>query len=157
MFCCITILLILGISSCKKERALKPTAEQISQSGSDIDVQKISIQVGLTFKILKTAARGYLPMHKYYWICLKEKPDRPKIEALARSIIDETIAKFPGTFHSFVIHFFCEQELQGTPENSKAFAQASFLPDGDWSKVGRVPIDGYKTYQLSINFLEKNK
>ena len=88
MFCCITILLILGISSCKKEPAPKPTAEQISQSGSDIDVQKISIQVGLTFKILKTDARGYLPMHKYYWICLKEKPDRPKIEALARSIID---------------------------------------------------------------------
>lgn len=153
----VSILIILGLSSsCKKEPASKPMEGQLSQANSDIDVQKISNQVGLAFKILKTDARGYMPKHKYYWICLQVKADRPKIEALARSIIDETIAKYPETFHSFVIHFFNEAEMQGSPENSKVFARASFLPDGDWLKVGRVPIDGYKSYQLSTNFLGKN-
>jgi hypothetical protein len=46
--------------------------------------------------------------------------------------------------------------MKGSPENSKAFAQALFLPDGDWTEVGRVPIDGYKSYRLSTIFLGKN-
>ena len=153
----ISAFIFLGtFSSCKKEPAAKPTAEQISKVNADIDVQKISNQLGFTFKLLKTDARGDTPKHKYYWICLKEKTDRQKIEALARAVIDETIAKYPETFHSFVIHFFSEPEIHGSPENSKAFAQTLFLPDGDWLKVGRVPIDGYKSYRLSTIFLGKN-
>lgn len=156
-FFAISAFIFLGaVSSCKKEPVAKPAAGQISQVNADIDIQKISNQVGLAFKILKTDARGYMPTHKYYWICLPEKADRPKIESLARAVIDETIAKHPEAYHSFVIHFFYEPEMKGSPENSKAFAQALFLPDGDWLKVGRVPIDGYKSYRLSTIFLGKN-
>jgi hypothetical protein len=35
-------------------------------------------------------------------------------------------------------------ELTGKPEDCWSFAQATFLPEGDWTKVGRIPIDGYE-------------
>jgi hypothetical protein len=156
LFAILAFVFISAFSSCKKEISARPIAGQISQVNADIDIPKISNQVGLAFKILKTNARGYMPTHKYYWICFKEKTDRQKIEALARAVIDETIIKYPETFHSFVIHFFCEPEMHGSPENSKAFAQSLFLPDGDWLEVGRVPIDGYKSYKLGTIILGKN-
>ena len=85
---------------------------------------------------------------------MPERADREKIEGLASALIKETIAANPATFYSFTIHFFCEPELAKTIEASRAFAHATFLPGGDWAKVGRVPIDDYKDYVLNCVFLE---
>jgi hypothetical protein len=44
----------------------------------------------------------------------------------------------------FTVHLLHENELTGKPEDCWSFAQATFLPEGDWTKVGRIPIDGYE-------------
>ncbi len=109
---------------------------------------------GVQFKILKTKAIGDMPLHKFYWVSLKKKVSSQKVKDLADSIIKEIIAGKPKTYHSFTIHFFWEDELGERVEKSKSFARANFLPEGDWAKVGRVPIDDYKDYKLAYTSLE---
>lgn len=95
-----------------------------------------------------------MPHHKFFWVSLKSKLNKKQIETLAESIIKETIAKKPNTYHSFTIHFFWEKELGETLEKSPCFARATFLPEGSWQKVGRVPLDDYQSYRLTCSFLE---
>jgi hypothetical protein len=154
VFGLIALGLIGPLPSCKKGPPTKAAAEQASQA-VDLDVQKISSQLGFTFKIFKTATHGSTSKYKYYWISLPEKADQPRIESLAKAVIDETIAKYPETYHCFMIHFFFEADRIGGPEISKPFAQVSYLPEGDWFKIGRSPIDGYKAYRLITIFLGK--
>ncbi len=125
------------------------------QSMTVVDVDKIQKELNLKFKILKTDVIGYMPIHRFYWVSLAEKVPREKVELLAHRLIEETIAKQPKTFHSFTIHFFWEQDLKDRVELSPSFARATFLPSGDWQKVGRVPIEDYKDYKLTVIFVEK--
>ena len=60
----------------------------------------------------------------------------------------------PKSYHSLTIHFFLEDELTESLESSKSLACVNFLPEGDWLKVGRVPINDYKSYNLVCTFLE---
>jgi hypothetical protein len=133
------IFLIFSLT-CKKEPSKKVKFEAAQVVGAEIDPQKIQNPTGVLCKILKTETVGYMPIHKFYWVCLKEKTSLQKVEQLADAIISDTIAKKPITFHSFTIHFFCEDEMAETLEKSKSFAQATFLPEGNWQKVGRVPL-----------------
>jgi len=95
-----------------------------------------------------------MPLHKFYWVCLPKKVSTQKVQELADSIIKETIAKKPKAYHSFTVHFFWEDELGECVEKSRSFARANSLPEGDWTKVGRVPIDDYKDYELTYTPLE---
>jgi len=147
----IFILICFGLS-CKKESSEDPTAETTPAVGTEVDVQKIEDLTGVQFKICKTKAVGYMPLHKFYWVCLQEKVSHQKVEGLAHEIIKETIAKKPKTYHSFTIHFFFDDELAETTEKSECCARATFLPEGSWLKVGRIPIDDYKSYKLTCTF-----
>jgi len=63
--------------------------------------------------------------------------------------LDQIIAVKPKRYHSFTFHFSSsEDNPSGTKEN-KCYAKATYLPEGDWQKVGRVPIDGYSAYKLA--------
>lgn len=148
------LILTIFSSSCKKESPKEPTIETAALVGAEIDAKKIESLTGIPFKILKTETIGYRPLHKFYWICIREKVNNQKVKKLANTVIKETINKKPKTFHSFTIHFFWEDELTETIEKSKSFARATFLPEGGWLKVGRVPLDDYKNYTLICSFLE---
>jgi len=148
------IIFIIFSLSCKKEEAKKAEPETPILAETEIDVQKIGSLTGLECKILKTETIGYMPVYRFYWVCLKEKASRKILEELAQAIINESIAKRPNTFHSFTIHFFCEKEMAETLGKSKCFARANFLPEGSQLKVGRVPISDYKNYQLILTILE---
>lgn len=146
--------LILLLPSCKKNPAEGTTLKTPPLVGTEVDVKKIESQTGISFKILKTESIGYTPLHKFYWVCLKDKINKQRLETLAEAIIKETIVLKPNTYHSFTIHFFWENELRETIGKSPCFARATFLPEGNWQKVGRLPIDDYKNYKLSCTFLE---
>ena len=146
----LSFVLIIFSMSCKKFSE-NPLLQKNPLVGVEIDIQKIENLTGVQFKILKMETIGYMPLHKFYWVCLKKKANSQMVEELADSIIKETIAKKPKTYHSFTIHFFWEDELGERVEQSKSFARANFLPEGDWTKVGRAPIDDYK---LTCIFLD---
>lgn len=120
----------------------------------EIDIQKIEASTGLSFTILKTEALGYMPRHKFFWVCLPERESQERLERLASVLIHETNRAQPAYFHSFTIHFFCEPEMARTVEASRPFARATFLPGGSWVQVGRVPIDDYKDYVLTCELLD---
>lgn len=140
--------------SCKKEASKRAVTETASVTGIEVDAQKIRMLTGVPFNILKTETIGYAPLHKFYWISIQKIVSNQKVEELADAIIKETIAEKPKTFHSFTIHFFWEDELAENLSESKRFARATFLPDGDWRKVGRIPIDDYKSYKLECKFIK---
>ena len=147
--------LILILPSCKKNPSEESTLETPPLIGAEVEAKKIEAQTGISFKILKNESIGYMPLHKFYWISLKSKLNKQQLEILAKALIKETIAKKPNTYHSFTIHFFWENELAETLDKSPRFAQATFLPEGNWQKVGRVPLDHYKNYKLTCIFLEQ--
>lgn len=124
-------------------------------ASTEVDVKKIEAQIGVSFKILRTETLGYMPLNKFFWVSVSEKVSPEKVEKLAEAIIKETILSRPRTYHSFTVHFFWEKELGPALETSQSFAKATFLPEGNWAKVGRVPIDDYKDYKLTCSFREK--
>jgi len=154
----VIVLTLLGSSSgCKKETPNKSSETQAQIAAVEIDKQKITAQTGIRFKIIKTDARGYMPLHKFFWICVPNDTPKEKVKELVQEIINAVTAKFPNTYHSFTVHLFYENELTGNPEDCRPFARATFLPEGDWVKVGRTPIDDYKNYQLALEFRGKEK
>jgi len=150
----ISFTFIIFSLSCKKEPSEKSMLQTVQLAGVEIDIQKIENLTDVQFKILKIETIGYIPLHKFYWVCLKKKVNNQRVKELADSIIKEIIIKKPKTYHSFTIHFFLEDELGASVESSRCFASANFLPQGGWVKVGRVPIDDYKDYSLTYTFLE---
>jgi len=162
-------LIAFSLFSCKKEhasekalidegrrgRAVKTGEFAVGAgAGPAIDVKAVEASTGLSFKILRTEALGYMPRHKFFWVCLPEKESREKLERLASALIAETNRAQPAHFHSFTIHFFCQKEMVRTVEASRPFARATFLPRGSWVHVGRVPIDDYKDYVLTYELLD---
>ena len=145
-----------SLVACKKGTPSKPLEQQAQIAAAEVDIQKITAQTGIRFRIIKTDARGYMPLHKYFWVCVPDQTPKEKVEALIREILKATVAKFSNTYHSFTFHLFYESKLTGKPEDCQTFARATFLPDGDWLKVGRAPIDDYKSYQLSLEFMGKD-
>lgn len=149
-FLLLNFILIIFLSFCKKET--KVTNQSLSVN--TIDIHTIENLTGCQFNILKSESLGYIPLHKFYWICLKDEVNNQKLNELAEAIIISTIQKKPKTYHSFTIHFFLESELKERVENSKSFAKANYLPQGSWIKVGRGPIEDYNDYELTCTILE---
>ncbi len=149
-FLLLNCILIIFLSSCKKET--KITNQSLSVN--TIDIHTIENLTGCQFNILKSESLGYIPLHKFYWISLKDEVNNQKLNELAEAIIKETIYKKPNTFYSFTIHFFLESELKESVEKSKSFARANFLPEGSWVKVGQTPIEDYNDYELTCTILK---
>jgi len=140
-------------TSCKRGAEEKVAFESVAQKPVNFHVQEAAAECGLPMKILEMREFGSDTKHIFFWVLLKEKPDSPKLETVARSILAETIAHKPDTYHVFTIHFFDEAGYRGTIDKSREFAKASFLPEGSPDKIGRVPIDHYKNYKLLLKFL----
>ena len=138
IFILISFTFITFSLSCKKEPSEKSLLQTAPLVGAEIDTQKIINLTGIQFKILKTETIGYMPLHRFYWVCLPKKVNSQKVNELSDSIIKEIIVRKPKTYHSVTIHFFLEDELAECVESSKSFARANFLPEGDWAKVGRA-------------------
>jgi len=153
VFLLFSLFLVFFTYSCKQEPS-ESAALETPLIEEEINIQKIEAATGIPFKILKTETVGYTPVHRFYWVCLKEKAAQKKVESIADAIIKNIISKKPKIFDSFTIHFFCESDIGETLEKSNRFAYATFLPEGSWMKVGRVPIDDYKNYKLTCTFIE---
>ena len=121
---------------------------------AEIDIQQIESSTDLQFFILKTETIGYMPRHRFYWICLDKEAGHQKIKDLAQAIVNEAIANNPKTYHSIMIHFFLKSELGETVENSKSFAQATYLPEGNRQKIRRIPVENYDNYKLTCTFFD---
>ncbi len=144
------LILIVFSLSCKKEPEKK-----ISPSlAAEIDIQQIESSTDLQFTILKAQTIGYMPRHRFYWICLDKEASHQKIKDLAQAIVNEAIANNPKTYHSFLIHFFLKSELRETVENSESFAQATYLPEGSRQKIRRIAVDNYNDYKLTCTFFD---
>ena len=145
--------LVSVTASCKRRTEEKVTFESVAQKPVNFHVQEAVAECGLPLKILDMKEFGSATRHIFYWVLLKEKPDSPKLEAVARSVIEETIAHNPETYHVFTIHFFDEAGYRGAMDKSREFAKANFLPEGSAEKTGRIPIDNYKNYKLVLKFM----
>jgi hypothetical protein len=150
-------LFVLLVAACRKaaEPERPAGAGGAIAAAADIDPEKIAAATGVRFRILKTETIGQTPRHLFYWISLGNGDPGPKLETLAEAIIRGTITARPRTFHSFIVHFFRESELKGSVEKSTPFARATFLPEGNWQKVGRASIEGYSGYALACVRLDK--
>ena len=73
---------------------------------------------------------------------------KAKLEEISKAVLDEVIAAKPKVYHSFTLHFISSEDIRPGAEMKRCFAKATFLPEGDWQKVGRDPIDGYGNYKL---------
>ena len=154
IFVLISFTFIIFSLSCKKEPSEKSLLQTAPLVGAEIDTQKIENLTDVQFKILKTETIGYMPLHRFYWVCLPKKVNSQKVNELSDAIIKEIIVRKPKTFHSITIHFFLEDELAECVEKSKSFARANFLPEGEWVKVGRISIDDYQSYRTVCTILE---
>lgn len=147
--------LILFSPFCKKEASKRAGEKTADVEGVEVDAQKISNLTGFSFRILKTEAISYMPLHKFYWVSFQERVGNQEVEQLASAIIKETITNNPNTFHSFTIHIFWEDELTESLEKSPCFATATSLTESVWLKIERLPIDDYKDYRLTCTSHEK--
>ena len=153
-FLLINIILIISSLSCKNESQKASNIVNLPLPEYEINTKAIENSTGCSFRILKTESHGYVPLHKFYWICLKDEVNNQKLEELADVIIRSAILKKPKTYHSFTIHFFLESELKKCAEKSKSYAKANFLPEGSWIKVGQIPIENYNDYELILAYSE---
>jgi len=154
LFFLINFILIISSLSCNNESGKAANIANLPLLKNEINTKAIENSTGCSFRILKTESHGYIPLHKFYWICLKEEVNNQKLEELANAIIRSEILKKPKTYHSFTIHFFQESELKECVEKSKCYARANFLPEGSWVKVGRTPIEDYNDYELILAYSE---
>ena len=153
IFVCWCILFFLLSSGCRESSS--PQAEVFSDViDPEIDVNKITNATAVNFNILKTSTIGNLPRNRFYWVSIDTQVSPEKAEQLADAIIREAIAKTREPYHSFTIHFYIKDDLKAHLENSRAIAQANFLPEGGWSRVGREPIDDYHNYKLTCKLVE---
>jgi len=139
---------------CQGEPQKKAGLKSGRPGQTEIDTRKIADLVGVPFRIFKEESIGFGPRHKFLWVSVREKAAKPTIEALADEIIKETITKNPNTYQSFTIHFFHESGLLDEPGESNPFARATFLPDGNWEKVGRTAIKDYLDYKLTFKYFK---
>jgi len=153
VFMILVFAIVLVATSCKRGADEKVAFESVAQKPVNFHVQEAAADCGLPMKILDMKEFGSATRHIFYWVLLKEKPDSPKLEGVARAVIGETIAHKPETYCAFTIHFFDEAGYRGAMDKSREFAKANFLPEGSAEKTGRIPIDNYKNYKLVLKFM----
>ncbi len=149
----IFIFIVLSLS-CKKEPEKQISLEMSPSIAAEIDIQQIENSTGIHFTILKSQTVGYMPRHRFFWVCLDKEASHQKIEDLAQAIVNEAIANNPKTYHSFIIHFFLKSKLGETVENSESYAQATYLPGGSWLEIRGTAVDNYNDYKLTCTFFD---
>jgi hypothetical protein len=147
------LFVVAYILICCKVDAPRDMDDKISKSTiSDIDPQKVMNITGIPFSIQKSKSFGLRALHKFYWISTSDRLREKDVTNLAETIIKEIILLKSESFHSFTIHFIWQEDLDETVEKSKCYARAYYLPDGEWEKVGRVPLDEYRDYKWQYSF-----
>ena len=143
------VLLVIGlvVAACNKSGPA-PEPSESAVIVSEIDEAKVSSLTGVPIKVLKTETIGYSPINRFYWMRVQGRPDKAKLMEISKACLDEVIAVKPKIYHSFTLHFISSVDYKPGVASQKCFAKATFLPEGDWQKVGRVPIDGYGSYKL---------
>jgi hypothetical protein len=140
---------VLGFNSfCKRESSEDAFREIDETVALEIDVQKIKNSTGISFDIIKTRDIGYEPLNKFCWVNVEKKIKKDELKNLAQEIIKAIIEKKPQTYHSFTIHFFCSVKIEESKKYPRPYAKVTYLPEGSWAKVGRVPINDYSDYEL---------
>jgi len=142
---------VLGImlsAACNKsgEGPAQPATATII---SEIDDASVSTASSVKVKVLKTETIGVSPINRFYWIRVDGRPIKEKLLEIAKIALDQVIAAKPKLYHSFTFHFISTEDIRPGAEMGKCYAKATFLPEDDWQKVGRVPIDGYGSYILN--------
>ncbi len=132
------IVLLVG---CQEKAPPEKEAEArlVAPPASEIDVLKVEEAAKTAFRLLKTETVGFMPRHRFFWVCLPERANKDKLERLASALIAETIRTNPAFFHSFTVHFFCQTELARTVEASKPFARATYFPKEPGSRWEESP------------------
>ena len=148
------LILIVSCLSCKKEPGEQMSLEMSPSIAAEIDIQQLESSTGIHFTILKSQTVGYMPRHRFFWVCLDKEASHQKIEDLAQAIVNEAIANNPKTYQSFLIHFFLKSDLRDTVENSKSYAQATYLPEGSWLEIRKNAVDNYDDYKLTCTFFD---
>jgi len=124
---------------------------------SEIDESLVSTASGVKIEVMKTETIGISPINRFYWIQVDGRPPKEKLLEISKIALDQIIAAKPRLYHSFTFHFVSSEDIRPGAETQKCYAKATFLPDGDWQKVGRVPIDGYSAYKLDCTIGETRK
>jgi hypothetical protein len=152
VFNCLLFVLVNVLICCKGD-APRDLDVKISKSTiSDIDPQKVKNITGIPFSIKKSESFGLRALHKFYWISTSDKLREQDVTNLAETIIKEIILLKSESFHSFTIHFIWQEDLDETVEKSKCYARAHYLPEGEWEKVGRVPLNEYRDYKWLYSY-----
>jgi hypothetical protein len=144
----------LFIMACNNKR---PDRESSSPAlvVSEIDEAKVTALTGVPIKILKTESIGFPTINRFYWIRVQGHPIKAKLEEISKTVLDQIIAAKPKVYYSFTLHFVSSEDIRPGAELKKCFAKATFLPEGNWQKVGRDPIDGYGNYKLDCTIGEQ--
>jgi len=116
-----------------------------------IDEAKVANLTSVPIKVLKAESIGSSVINRFYWIRVQGYPAEDKLLDIAKAAIDGVIAANPNLYSSFTIHFASAEDILPGNEMKKCYANATFLPYGDWQKVGREPIDRYVNYQLTCS------
>ena len=133
---CSVLIGSLLIPSCRKAQdAPAPPAAAIAE----INEAAVSEATGVKIRVLKTESVGVSPVNRFYWIQVEGRPLRDKLLEISRLALDQIIAAHPKLYHSFTFHFASADESRGAADLKKCYARTTFLPEGDWQKVGRVP------------------
>lgn len=142
------LMAIVAAAACGKQSEVSEPAAAAAES-SEIDEASVSTASGVKITVLKTETIGVSPVNKFLWIEVDGRPGKEKLLTISKIALDQIIAKNPNKYHSFTIHFASSEDIRSGHETSKCYARAEFLPEGDWQKVGRFPIDGYGAYRLN--------
>lgn len=142
-------LLVMGLAAaaCNKNGPV-PESSTEALVVSEINESNVSTRTGIPIKVLKASSIGYPVVNRFYWIRVQGRPDKNKLEEISKAVLDEVIAAKPKDYHSFTLHFISSEDIRPGAETKKSYARATFLPEGNWQKVGRDPIDGYGHYKL---------
>jgi len=116
---------------------------------AEINEAAVSEATGVKIRVLKAESIGVSPVNRFYWIQVEGRPLKDKLLEISRLALDQIIASHPRLYHSFTFHFASADESTGAVKLRECYARTTFLPEGSWQKVGRVPIDGYDAYVLA--------
>ncbi len=121
---------------------------------SEIDEASVSTMSGVKVKVLKADSIGISPINRFYWVRVDGRPGKEKLLEISKIALDQIIAAKPKLYHSFTFHFISSEDIRPGSETRMCYAKATFLPEGDWQKVGRIPIDDYGAYKLDCTIGE---
>ncbi|MCX6566561.1 MAG: hypothetical protein NTW38_09120 [Candidatus Aminicenantes bacterium] len=148
--------IVIGVmlsSACGKGRGGSESTVAVAVI-SEIDETLVSTASGVKIKVLKTETIGISPINRFYWLRVEGRPVKEKLLEISKIALDQIIAAKPNLYHSFTFHLISSVDAQPGVEIKKCYAKVTFLPEGDWQKVGRVPIDGYGAYKLNCTIGE---